>query len=317
VTEADVEAMVVDGRIVRTHILRPTWHYVLPADFRWMMALSGPRVESKIRPRYAELGLDDGLLQNATALIVDALSGGRRMTRSQIGAMLGEARIEVQQGRLAYVVTHCELNQVICSGGLSGKQQTYALVDERVPQAEPVSRDGAVAELTRRYFVSHGPSAIADFTWWSGLTVRDARQGLQAVASDLEQLTLDGTAYWFSPTAASEADGGSSAGAGAAPAAQLLQTFDEYIVGYQATRSAIDAAGLTGPGTWNPNSFVHPIVIDGQMAGGWRRELKNDRAVIRVKLFRDLDLRERSAFDEAIHRYGDFLGLPTAVEVAA
>jgi hypothetical protein len=307
VSEAQVEAMVADGRIVRTHILRPTWHYVLPADIRWMMALSGPRVESKIRPRYAALGLSDGLLQRSTELIVEALRGGRRMTRPQLGTMLGEAGIEVSNGRLAYVVTHAELNLVIGSGGLDGKQQTYALIDERVPESEPMSREAAVAELTRRYFTSHGPSSVADFTWWSGLTVRDARQGLDAIGSELDALSIDGRQYWFSP-------GAVTGRRDATPRAELIQTFDEYVVGYQATRGVIDVEKLSGPGTWNPNSFVNPLLVDGQIAGGWRRVIKGDHVRIATKFFRELNPTEVGAVERAVERYGGFLGVPATID---
>ena len=303
VTDATLDALVAEGRILRTHILRPTWHFVLPADIRWMMALTGPRVEAKTRLRQQSLGLDDGTMSRALDIIRDGLAGGRRLTRRQIGALLAEQGIHADAGRLAYVLMQAELDLVVCSGGLEGKQQTYALLDELVPAAEPVPRDEALAELVRRYFTSHGPSTIADFTWWSGLTVADTRRGLEMCGSELEQLDLDGTTYWLGRAAT---DGRPDP----SPAVHLVQTFDEYVVGYQRTRSVMDVAGLSGPGTWNPNSFSNPALIGGQMAGGWRRTTRNGVLSIEFEPMRTLNGAEQDALQDAVQAHGRFLEMP-------
>ena len=303
VTDADVDRLVADGTILRTHVLRPTWHFVLPADIRWMISLTGPRILRGSNRRLIELGLDDRVLGMAIELLSGVLSGGRRLTRAQIGALLAEKGIEAGDGRLAYILMKAELELVVCSGGLDGAQQTYALLDERAPAGASLERDEALGQLTRRYFTGHGPSAIADFTWWSGLTVADARRGLAIVGSELEQIDVEGTTYWFGqPMAGRRAS---------SVAVRLLQTFDEYVVGYQKTRSVIDAAGLSGPGTWNPNSFTNPIIIDGQIAGGWRRAAEKGAVSVVTRAFRRLSGPEQDALAAAVQRYGRFLGLPT------
>lgn len=302
VTDAGLDAMVAAGRIVRTHILRPTWHFVTPADIRWMMALTGPRVAAKSRLRMAQLGLDEPLVERSMELMRAALTGGRRLTRPELGALLREAGIDVDAGRLAYVVMNAELTLLVCSGGPRGKQQTYALLDELVPAAPPVTREEAVAELVRRYFTSHGPSTIADFSWWSGLTVTDARLGVEQVESELDAQRIDGLVYWSSASI--------PGGDGRSPTVNLLQAFDEYVVGYQRTRSALDADGLSGGGAWNPNTFLNPVIVDGQVVGGWRRVVKADVVVIEAKLLRPLGRLEKDALDEAVDRYGAFLELP-------
>ena len=303
VTATELDALVAEGCILRTHILRPTWHFIAPADIRWMMALTGPRVEAKTRLRELGLGLDDGTMSRAMDLIRDGLAGGRRLTRRQVGALLAEHDLQADAGRLAYVLMQAELDLLVCSGGLDGKQQTYALVDELVPPAEPIGRDEALAELVRRYFISHGPSTIPDFTWWSGLTVTDTRRGLEICGSELEQLEADGTTYLLGR-------GVTDARPDPSPAAQLVQTFDEYVVGYQKTRSVMDADGLSGPGTWNPNSFTNPVLIDGQMVGGWRSALKSGVITIEMEPLRALTGAEQDALQHAAEAYGRFLEMP-------
>lgn len=305
VTDAAVDRLLADGKILRTHVLRPTWHFVLPADIRWMMALTAPRILRGINHRFEELGLDDRILGRAMELISGALSGGRRLTRVQVAALLTEAGIEASGGRLAFILTKAELELVVCSGGLDRAQQTYALLDERAPVAEAFEREEALAELTRRYFTGHGPSAIADFTWWSGLTVADAKRGVSIVGSELEQLEVEGTTYWFGQPMPS--------GKAKSVAVHLLQAFDEYVVGYQKTRSAIDVAGLSGPGTWNPNTFMNAIFIDGQVAGGWRRVADEAGFRIETSPLRRLNAPEEKALEAAVGRYGRFLQLPTSL----
>ena len=90
---------------------------------------------------------------------------------------------------------HAELERVIGSGPLRGRQFTYALLDERVPPSAPLDRDASLAELTRRYFTSHGPATIRDFVWWSGLTVREAKTGVELIASELTRKTVGGREY--------------------------------------------------------------------------------------------------------------------------
>lgn len=308
VCETDIDHLLATSRILRTHILRPTWHFVLPADIGWMMALTGPRVAARSRPRMAQLGLDQGTLSTALEAIARALEGGNRLTRVELRDVLRGAGIEADAGRLAWILMHAELELVVASGGLAGRLQTYALLFEICGPPKPLPRDEALAELTRRYFRSHGPAAIPDFTWWSGLTVTDARRGLDVCAPELERIEVDGTAYWLDASL----DGSSATGTAVRrrPEVQLLQAFDEYVVGYQRTRGALDADGLSGGSAWNPNTFMNPVLVDGQVVGGWRRALGKDGLVIETKLLRALGAAEERALADAAERYGAFMELP-------
>jgi hypothetical protein len=166
-----------EGRLLRTHLLRPTWHFVTPADIRWLLALTGPRVHAHNAHRYRELGLEASTLARSHDVLAAALAGGRWLTRPELAAVLEGAGLSAEGQRMPYLLMHAELEGVICSGPRRGKQFTYALLDERVPAAPVLDQDAALAELARRYLRTRGPATVHDFAWWSGLTVTAIRQG--------------------------------------------------------------------------------------------------------------------------------------------
>jgi len=299
-TDAELDRAFADGVFLRTHVMRPTWHFVLPADIRWMLALTAPRVHAVSAYYYRKLGVDDELTATVALLLTAALAGGNRLTRKEIGALLTAAGIEADGLRLGYVLMRAELDALICSGGLSGRQHTYALLDERAPDARELPRDEALAELTARYFTGHGPASAKDFGWWSGLTAADVRRGLDLAGGRLRSEVVDGVTYWFG--AAPRAPRPEPA-----PTAHLIQCYDEYVMGYSETRGALNVAGtVTGEGT-----FLHAILLDSQLVGWWRRVPKGRSVTVETDILVPLDAAQRAALDDAVERYGRFLGVPT------
>ena len=219
------------GDILRTHVMRPTWHFVAPEDIRWLLALTAPRVHAANAYQYRRLELDKTIFKRRNAALTKALRGGQQLTRVELASVLQQAGIEANDLlRLTYLILSAELDEVICSGARHGKQFTYALLDERVSAAKSLSRAEALAELTRRYFTGHGPASEEDFVWWSGMTRADVRSGIEMVKPQLEHDVVNGQTYWF---AASMTTAKVSR-----QAAYLLPNYDEYIVGYT-DRSAI------------------------------------------------------------------------------
>jgi hypothetical protein len=305
VSDAAMDQAFADGTILRTHVLRPTWHFVLPADIRWMLELTGPRVHTLNGFIYRREGLDDAVLEKCNALLVGALQGGNQLTRKELGAILERAGIAAARFRLAYVLMHAELHGIVCSGGLKGRQHTYALLDERAPQAHNLTREQALAELTRRYFTSHGPATVRDFKWWSSLTAADVRQGLEMVASQLQHEVIDGVPYWFAASPPVQK--------AASPTAHLLQGYDEYLVGYSESKYVLDVSGAARS---LPENRVVPngvAILDSQVTGHWKRTLKKDAVVIEVALYAPFDDAQAKALQAAADRHGRFLGLPATV----
>ena len=306
-TDAAIDAAFNRGDILRTHVLRPTWHFVTPEDIRWLLALTSPRVHQVNGTMYRLLELDSETLARGSAAMTSALRGGGQLTRDELRDVLERDGIATRGGpdrsgqRLAYLVMWAELEGLICSGPRRGKQFTYMLLDERASHASTLDHDAALAELARRYFRGHGPATAADFARWSSLTLTETRAGLEAVAAELQREVLDGQTYWFADEALPPRD--------PSPTAYLISIFDEYTIGYK-DRGAIAGAAvgeiLVGMG----NALQNVIILDGQVAGTWRRVIKRGSLIIELNPLRSLTEDEEAAVVRAAGLYGEFLGLP-------
>lgn len=306
-TDAAIQAAFDEGAILRTHFMRPTWHFVTPADIRWMVALTAPRVHAVSAYYYRTSGLDSAVFSRSRRALEGALQGGRQLTRVELAAVLRKARIPAEGLRLNYLMMQAELDQVICSGARRGKQFTYALFDERVPRARPLARDEALTELTRRYFTSHGPATVRDFVWWSGLTVRDAQAGLDMVGPALVQETVADLTCWLAPPA--------SAAPPASPTAFLLPNYDEYLIAYK-DRGLIPGAPAGSGDARGSVSYAHHLVIDGKLAGAWKRTLQANGVLVEVRLDQRLTPTNRRALTAAFKRYERFMGVKVTVSIS-
>ena len=296
------------GAFLRTHVMRPTWHFVAPEDLRWLLALTSPRVHAVNGHMYRKLELDAALFRRAHARFTRALRGGRSLTRQELAAVLEAGGIEARGQRLAYVVMHAELDGLLCSGPMRGKQHTYMLLEERVAPAPALARDEALARLAQRYFTSHGPATVHDFAWWSGLTVADARESVSLVGSALERVELDGKTYWMAgpPSALVEGD---------APAVHLLPNYDEHVVAYRDHGPTLDPATAKALRDRTDGPLdVHLVARDGLVVGGWRRSLEKDSAAVNVDLLIPLRRPERAALRRAADDYGRFVGVPVTLK---
>jgi hypothetical protein len=289
-----------EGEILRTHLMRPTWHFVAAADIHWILALTAPRVHAANAHYYRQLGLDEPVFRRSNAALARALEGGRQLTRRELAAALAEAGMPAEGMRLTYLVMRAELDGVICSGARRGKQFTYALLAERAPQARILEREEALAELTRRYFTSHGPATVQDFSWWSGLTIADGKTGLAMVQSGLLQEQIDGQVYWSSADLPPME---------AARRAFLLPTYDEMIIGYKDRSAYFDGPRPEIRGRIEQLVFDSMILLEGQIAGTWKRTLGKGAAVIETAPLRTFTAGESEAIAAAARRYGEFFGL--------
>jgi hypothetical protein len=302
VTDDEVEQAFTNGALLRTHVMRPTWHFVSPADIRWLLALTAPRVHAANASWYRKLELDDAIVKQSNDALTNALQGGKQLTRDELASVLQQAGIAIEgEQRVTYIMIRAELDGIICSGARRGKQFTYALLAERAPQARSLDRDEALAELTTRYFTSHGPATIQDFVWWSGLTVADAKVGLALVTSHLLQETINGQTYWFSPSTSPMQD--------LFQTAYLLPNYDEYTVGYT-DRSAIFDALHTNKLDPRAGLLTNTMVLDGQVVGTWKRAFKKNVVVIEANPFTPLSNTETRAFATEASRFGAFLRMP-------
>lgn len=306
--DRDLDRELETGSIVRTHVLRPTWHFVAREDIRWLLALTGPRVQQRNTPGYRDLGLDDRTRARCETLITSALRGGGRLTRKEVARVLEDGGVDTEGQRLPYILMHCELEAAICSGARAGREHTYALLDERVPAGRRLDRDRALVELVRRYLASHGPATVKDLRWWSGLTVADIRQALSDLGSEVVSERVEGLDLW---RVASD-EGGPSGGGGA----HLLQAYDELIVGYAESRYMGDPRAATARAAWKERALPTGVVlVRGRVAGHWRRTIGQSSVAVEVLLYDDPKPRERRALETAADDLGRFLARPATLEL--
>jgi len=310
--EADVDRAITDGTIVRTHVLRPTWHFVARDDIRWLLALSGPRVRQGNAGRLRQLGLDTRTLARSEKIVASALEGGNRLTRNELAAVFDRQKLDPGGQRMPYLLMHGELVGLIGSGGRKGKQQTYALLDERVPAVggRRLDRDEAVVELVRRYLASHGPATVKDLSWWSGLTMTDLRAALRSLDDQVASDEVDGLTFW---SAASER----SRRPPAARGVHLLQTYDELVVGYTESRFHGDVSGELARQAWTDRTFPTGVfLLHGRVGGHWRRTIQAKRVRASFHTYGRISDADARTLESAAKRLGRFLGLPVSVEIS-
>ncbi len=304
-TNATLNSAFDEGRILRTHVMRPTWHFVSPADIRWLLALTGPRVHGVSRSYYRKQELDDQVFTRSQRAFERALRGGKHLTRAELGAVLGSVGISCSNLRLSFIVMHAELDGIICSGPLRGKQFTYALLEERVAPMKALSRDESLAELTSRYFASHGPATIKDFVWWSGLTVRDAKAGIAMVKPGLMQESIGGLTYWRVP--------GRSTSRSAPPSLHLLPNYDEYLIAYKDRQLFLNESRGT-PLPTGMDQYGYFLIINGRLRGTWRKVVESKRVRVVVTTFTALTREEKRQLESEVDRFANFMQLPVVLE---
>ncbi|HYV14245.1 MAG TPA: winged helix DNA-binding domain-containing protein [Pyrinomonadaceae bacterium] len=300
VTNAAIEDAFNRGIILRTHVLRPTWHFVAHDDIRWLLDLTAARVNLRCGPGYRMFELDDAVFKRSHKILERALKDGKYLSRSELRRKLNESGVAANHSvRMGHILIRAELDRVVCSGPRIGKQFTYALFDERVPALKAIDRDEALAKLTRIYFRSHGPAMLQDFVWWSGLSTADAKRGIELVERSLESATVGEKVFWRIRSGKAQSRSSRSS----PTAAHLLPIYDEYFVAYKDRASVFDPSNTT----WG--SLGPAIIINGIAAGMWKRTNKSTE----LKLAKTLKKTERDAVAQATTRYADFISAKSPV----
>ena len=304
VTDADVEREISEGRILRTHILRPTWHFVAAADLRWMLELTAPRVRAAVASYDRKLGIDADVRRQTRNVLTQTLRGGKHQTRAELADELTKNGVRADgTQRLAHLMIHAELDGLVCSGPRRGKQFTYRLVDECVPPTKYLMRDVALHNLATRYFTTRGPATEDDFAWWSGLAKADVKSAVGSV-ENLQSETVGGRTYWFMPTRVPQRK----------IVASLLPAYDEYLVSYAdrtATQKRVKAAKV-GETFSFLGSYV--VIVNGQIVGRWKSGVADSRINVSFEPLTRLSRAELDAVQAQAERFASFHGLPLQIE---
>lgn len=299
-THETIEAAFNEGKLLRTHVMRPTWHFVMPEDIRWMQELTAPQIKKRLAPYDRKLELTGALLAKSNTAMMNALRDNNYLMRQELKKLLERIGIKTDVQRLAHIIMWAELDGLICSGPRKGKQFTYALLEERAPKEKKLPREEALAKLALKYFTSHGPAQLKDFSWWSGLTAKDSEKALLSIKSKLFSDIIDNKTYWFATTP--------KIAKHVSPFAYLLSVYDEYFIGYKDRSAIVDekySKRMPAVGNFLLGSL---IIINGEVTGTWKKVSKKSKVEIILTPFRKLRKGEREALQSEVARYRMFLG---------
>jgi hypothetical protein len=305
-TDQDIEAAIDTAGIVRTHLLRPTWHFVAAEDVSWLLDLTRAQIIAAQNSRDRELELTEAVYTKSNSIIEKALSSGRHLTRDELLEKLNKANIATDQNRSAHLLARAELEKLICSGATRNNKPTYALLSYRVPVTRVLAKDEALAQLARCYFTSRCPATLQDFTWWSGLSAGDARQALELVKTDFSPDTINGRTYWFAS--------GFTIPQSSTSSVFLLPSYDEFTLGYTDRSASIPAELEDYMRKISDRGVFRPIiVVQGQVVGIWKRTIKNDQLLMVLEYFTQPDMHTMHMVEEAATYYGNFVGKKTII----
>lgn len=304
-TDEMVEQSIADRKIIRSWLMRGTLHLATAKDIRWILDLLAPRLIRAGAGRHRELELDEKTFSKSHKILQAALLNGKELSREELRTLLEENGIRTIGQRLPHLLQRAALEKLICFGVRKNKEFTFVLMDEFVPRTKPKSTDEALADLAKRYFSSRGPATLQDFVWWSGLKTTEARTGLEAVKSLLQQQTIYGKTYFFSQQLVPNVK--------LKPATFLLPAFDEYVIAYRDRRALLDP--VNSEQVISKNGIFYPVMVEnGQVIGTWKRTFKKDQVVIEFNPFNRIDPTTKDEFVASAEEFAKFTGNRSVIQ---
>ncbi|WP_321479491.1 winged helix DNA-binding domain-containing protein [uncultured Bacteroides sp.] len=302
-TEQLVEEALNRGEILRTHVMRPTWHFVAQEDIRWMLRLSAQRIKSSSVSRDRALEITEDLYSKCNDLLVRILEGNNFLTREEVGMEFKKAGIAVNTARMIHFMMRAEVEGIVCSGPVRNKKLTYALIEERVAPVKELHKDEALAKLALNYFRSHSPASLQDFIWWSGLSVADAKQAIASIETELISEKFASQELFIHQLYAKELK--------VDKVLHLLPGFDEYIISYK-DRTSVVASEHQSKAFTNNGTFYPTIMCNGQVVGVWKKSVLKTSIKIDTTFFEQTLQPQQKALAKAENVYLKYLGLPVS-----
>jgi hypothetical protein len=296
--DVDIENEFNQGLILRTHLLRPTWHFVTPADIRWLLQLTSPHINAASAYYHRRHKLDQKIFKRCNDVLAKTLEGGNHLTRAALQSALKRAKIIAADERLGLIMMRAELDGVICSGPRQGKQFTYALLDERAPASKSFSREEALAEITKRFFASRGPATVKDLSYWCGLSMKELKPATASLPSDFKRKIIEGQEYFSIPL--------DSENKNKSLASFLVPDYDEFLMSYKNRDLLLDLKNFGPEGRKAIAAYDHLVVVEGKIVGSWLRTIKNNKVVIETKAFAALSKTKQQALARAEKKYNAF-----------
>jgi DNA glycosylase AlkZ-like len=300
-TDLDVLTALDEAKVIRTHLFRPTWHFVAADDVYWLLELTAPQIRAGQKARERQLELTEAVYAKCNSVIENSLKDVNYLTREQLLDAVQRAGIAIDQNRSAHLLMRAEVDQIICNGPIKSGKQTYALLRRRVPEVKRLTKEEALATLAQRYLYSRCPATQQDFAWWSGLPAGDVRQAIDLVKADFLPEKIQEHTYWIPNNLSIHSQRRLNA--------HLLPPFDEFIVSYTGRSAAIPPEVETHMKEISDRGVFRPIiVVNGEVAGIWKRTIQKDRVIIELQPFKPLSHSLQKLVITAARQYGSFLG---------
>ena len=306
ITQDDVNNSFAEGTIVRTHVLRPTWHIVAANDLMWMLELTGPGILRATFGYHKTVGITPKMLRTSSAVLEKALTSGADFSREEIGEVLRRANLNTDEHRLSHFLMDAELNDMICSACADGNGQRYKLIPQHSKTAARPDRDEAIQRLAATYFKSHGPATIHDFHWWSALSIADCKKGVSLNSDLLSSFDNDGVMYYFDEEACSFKE--------TKKQHHLLPAFDEFFIGYKDRSASIPVAENSK--LFSNNGIFWPsLITNGRASGSWKRKITGRHLNINIDLFTSPSTISMRNLKLQAARFGRFIGKEPKLEI--
>jgi hypothetical protein len=305
-TEKMIEEAINSAQIIRTHILRPTWHFVSATDIYWMLDLSAPQVKKFTASAGKKYGYDAKKLDQANSKIEKLLAGNNHLTREEIMLELDVKKTSSADFLSAAIMMNAELDGLVCNGKMKGKQITYALLEERVakPNSKFTKEEG-LAKLALKYFESHGPATLLDFSWWSGFAPTTCKNILNAIELRLNSVEINGQQYWFGKETSAENSFRESV--------HFLPAFDEILISYKTREASILAEHQSK--AFTNNGIFKPVILENsKVIGIWKRTFSKDHAKIETQFFTETESHKKAILFEGIKAFEKYLGTKIVIE---
>ena len=289
------------GEIIRTHLMRPTWHFVSCDDVYWLLKLTAPQIKRLCKSRDRQLELDEVIYSRSNAILEKALGGGVNLNREELTRLYLDANIRTNENRLSHLLMRAELEGIICNGAIKQNKLTYALLSEKVPVRKLFSREESLFELAKRYFTSHAPATVRDFIWWSGLSVSEAKKAVEMIKSSFILETIDGIEYLFRTNQSDISQNNSL---------YLLPAFDELLIAYTNRTATINS--VDNPKAISNNGMFRPIIVEnGRVTGVWKRTSQKTKVMIELTFFSGVSDFVINALESEIKKQALFLDKET------
>ncbi len=298
ITIKDVEEALQRGEIVRTHIMRPTWHLVPAEDLRWMIKLSSYRLKTPLESYSKHLGIPEDFYIRTIPLVEKVLGGNKHLTKQEIGEELDRMGMKTELHWIHYAMFRSEIEGIVCNGIDKGKKQTYTLIDERIAPTPELHKEEALAKLAKRYFQSHSPASVQDFSWWSGLTLTELKQAVHLISNELisetfasEKLLVHESYHHYRK-----------------PDDQLhfLPAYDEYLISYKDRKNVLDPEHQHK--AFSNNGLFRPVILyRGQIVGNWKKVIKKGNLTIETTFFDQDAVIDQELIKQAENKYKAFI----------